>query len=160
MTSSPGPIPRASTHVCKAWVPEPVATQNRLPISLAYSFSKVGTVPFVDWIRHQIPLRVVLTTASTISSSTCGHSGQALFRRTGSPPRMASLEAFRTTSAWAGSAVEATAAIVPADAVAMNCRLVKSGVCMDGNSVDQLALGGWAKTKPTGRFKQAESWKG
>ena len=63
-------MPSASTHVCRAWVPEPVATQNRAPISFAYSFSNVATVPEADWMRHQMPLRVVLTTESTIPSST------------------------------------------------------------------------------------------
>ena len=94
MTSSPGPMPRASTQVCRAWVPEPVPTQNLAPVSLAYSFSNVATVPVADWIRHQIPLLVVLSTDSTTLSSQYGQSGQDLFLRTGSPPRMASLPAF------------------------------------------------------------------
>src|SRR5512134_1009892 len=79
MTSSPAPIPRASTQVCRAWVPDPVATQNRVPISFAYSFSKVATVPEADWMRHQMPLLVVFTTASTIFSSMCGQEGHDLF---------------------------------------------------------------------------------
>ena len=50
-------------------MPEPVATQNLAPSSLAYSVSKVGTVPEVDWMRHQMPLLVVLTTESMTFSS-------------------------------------------------------------------------------------------
>ena len=41
-------MPIASTQVCRACVPAPVATQNFAPISLAYSFSNVGTVPEAD----------------------------------------------------------------------------------------------------------------
>ena len=45
MTSSPGPICRASTPVCSACVPGQIATQNSVSSSSVNSFSNVGTVP-------------------------------------------------------------------------------------------------------------------
>ncbi len=94
MTSSPGPIPSASTEVCKACVPEPVATQNFVPIKRANFFSSVGTVPEVDWILHHIPLFVVFKTEFSTFLSQYGHLGQDLLVLTGLPPRIASLPAF------------------------------------------------------------------
>ena len=129
MTSSPGPIPSASTHVFKAWVPEPVLTHAFAPSMVAKSFSKVGTVPFGDCILHQIRLLVVFTIASTIFSSTYGHSGPILRGITGVPSRIASLPALLLNELIlpnAGTEPETTAATEPADTVFMNRLLLNS----------------------------------
>jgi hypothetical protein len=57
-------------------------------------------------------------------SSQYGQSGQLLFFLTGSPPRIASLPAFLLILLYAGT-LRDIAAIVPTDAVARSCRLVK-----------------------------------
>ena len=73
---------------------------RRAQLSLAEGLfaEEVGDL-WEDWMRHQMPLRVVFTTASTMLLSTYGHLGHALSFLTGSPPRIANLPAFRVMSA-------------------------------------------------------------
>jgi hypothetical protein len=97
-----------------------------VPINWANFFSNVGTIPDADCILHHILLFVVLRIESMTLSSQYGQSGQLSFFLTGSPPKIASLLALLAIFAYAGIVLEATAARDPADAAAMNCRLVKS----------------------------------
>src|SRR5690625_998738 len=126
MTSSPGPIPRASTAVLNAWVPDPVATACSIPIIFGNSFSKVTTVPVLDWIRDQTPLVVVFTTLWTTFASICGQSGQRRCELlAGSPPRTASsLLLFEAALPAVGEVMDDAIASEPAVAVARKLRRV------------------------------------
>ena len=76
-----------------------------------------------------MPLLAVLSSVSISFSSQqqLGQSGQGLFFvLTGSPPRIASWLAFFARFPYAGMVLDAAAAREPAEAAAMNRRLVKS----------------------------------
>src|SRR5450759_4981670 len=116
-------MPRASTAVFNAWVPEPTHTLVLTPINLANSFSNLNTVPLGDCILHQIPLRVVFTISSTTFSSTYGQSGHIFAGATGVPPRIASLPVLLFTMVMLpndGIALATATAAVPADTVVIN----------------------------------------
>ena len=90
-------------------------------------FFKGRHVPVSDWIRHQMPLLVVLTTESTTFSSQKGHSGQVFsFFRTGSPPRAASLPEVLPRAPQTGRVSDAITASELAETVARKRRRVRS----------------------------------
>ena len=121
ITSSPTPISSTCKAVIRALVPFTVQTQRLAPINSAYFFSNSETVSPLP--LNQFPLRSMDRTDFSADLSQTGQEGQGLVL-TGLPPRTASLLAFLLALPYAGIVREATAAIVPAEAAVINCRLV------------------------------------
>ena len=91
MTSSPGPMPAATSPRCRAEVPEAIATHSRPAIVAANSVSKAATS--APWVS-----RPLASTRSTASRSAAPSTGLAIGTVTGQPCTTATVVGIDTLS--------------------------------------------------------------